>query len=607
VSAVPSTIEPPAVAPHRQAAPGARAHLLVLGCFMLGALAITWRLWQDPAGRVQIGDRVDVNLFAWFMRYSATAIGHGHLPALVTTTLNYPRGENMMWNTSFMFPGVILAPVTLLAGPQFSLTVVLTLSFAGSAAALFWVLRRWGASLGPAALGGAVYGFSPALVNSGLGHYQLVFAVLPPLILDQLLRVITGRQPEVRLRARSGRDPSGTLRSVVLTGVWLGLLVAAQVFISEEMLIYTTVAGVVLVAVIMLSHPRSVPARAGRAAIGLLAGVAVTLLICGYPLWVEFHGPLREHATLTGSFTGDPALYVDPSGNVLFHTAASAFFLQHYYLGLVEALTYLGWPLIVVLIAAAVGFWRDQRVRAAAVACAILELCALGGGSHLIGGFRLSGSFLPYHWIQGLPTMSEVLPGRFGILGIGAAGATLAFSLDRARAAAAHAGPWWRAVPVAVAVMAVLPLVPLPYEAAPVAAVPAGWNTAFTTLRLPPDSRVLVVPVPLNTYTPPMRWQASTGEPASMIGGYLVSPGPDGEPSFSIGPTEGAADYLNRLALAPAGVSLASTGLVRSALASWRPAAVVAVTTPGTPLAQFLTRLFGRAAIRVGSVLAWRL
>ena len=72
-----------------------------------------------------------------------------------------------MWNTSLLFPGILLAPVTLLIGPQVTLTVVLTLGFAGSAASLFWVLRRWGASATAAGLGGAVYGFSPALLDAG--------------------------------------------------------------------------------------------------------------------------------------------------------------------------------------------------------------------------------------------------------------------------------------------------------------------------------------------------------------------------------------------------------------------------------------------------------
>jgi hypothetical protein len=38
-----------------------------------------------------------------------------------------------MWNTSELLPGLVLAPVTLLASPQTSLTIMLTAGFAGSA------------------------------------------------------------------------------------------------------------------------------------------------------------------------------------------------------------------------------------------------------------------------------------------------------------------------------------------------------------------------------------------------------------------------------------------------------------------------------------------
>ena len=198
---------------------------LVGCCYLLGAVAVTCRLGADPAARAQVGDVQDVNLFAWFMRYEATAIAHGRLPALTTAALNAPHGISMMWNTSVLLPGVLLAPVTLLAGPQTSLTLMLTLGFAGSATSLFVVLRRWGASLTAAAIGGAVYGFSPALLNSGIGHYNLQFAVLPPLIIDALLRIVTGRGDAVR------------------TGTWLGVLAAAQLFTGEELLTDTALAG----------------------------------------------------------------------------------------------------------------------------------------------------------------------------------------------------------------------------------------------------------------------------------------------------------------------------------------------------------------------------
>ena len=54
-----------------------------------------------------------------------------------------------------------------------------------------------------------------------MGHFQLQFAVLPPLIIHALLRIATGRG------------------SALWTGVRLGLLTAAQLFIGEELLVDT--------------------------------------------------------------------------------------------------------------------------------------------------------------------------------------------------------------------------------------------------------------------------------------------------------------------------------------------------------------------------------
>ncbi len=172
--------------------------------YLLAALAVTLWLWRDPASRTVAGNPNDADQMAWFFRYDATAIAHFHLPALVTTAMNAPQGVNLMWNTPLLLPGVLLAPVTLLFGPQVSLTVLLTAGFAGSATAMFAVLRRWQVSVAGAALGAAVYGFSPALVHSAIGHYDLQFAVFPPLIADAVLRLATGRDQ------RRARRPAGS-------------------------------------------------------------------------------------------------------------------------------------------------------------------------------------------------------------------------------------------------------------------------------------------------------------------------------------------------------------------------------------------------------------
>src|SRR5260221_11945021 len=247
----------------RHAPGGRRAALVVASCYIGAALVLTWRLWADSASRTVAGTPTDAAQFAWFLRYAATAVRHGHLPALVTTAMNAPAGVNMMWNPPMLLPGVMLAPVTLLLGPQVSLTVLTTVGFAGSAAALYCVLRRWQVSGGAAALAGAVYGFSPALGHSALGHYDLEFAGLPPLIIDAGLGLAIGRpRPPVASIFR--------LPAVVWDGARLGLLVAAQLFIGEELALITAITGLLLVAGLAAARPGAAAARIGSAAAGLL-------------------------------------------------------------------------------------------------------------------------------------------------------------------------------------------------------------------------------------------------------------------------------------------------------------------------------------------------
>jgi len=110
--------------------------------------------------------------------------------------MNAPQGVNVMWNTFMLLPACC-CPVTVLLGPQTALTVLMTAGFAGSATAMFAVLRRWGVSPASAALGGAVYGFPS---GAALGHRSLRSAVRRAPAADhrRRLRLLLGRLRPVR-------------------------------------------------------------------------------------------------------------------------------------------------------------------------------------------------------------------------------------------------------------------------------------------------------------------------------------------------------------------------------------------------------------------------
>ena len=589
--------------------------------YLLAALAVTLLLWRDPASRTVAGNANDADQIAWFFRYDATAVAHFHLPALITTAMNAPQGVNLMWNTPMLLPGVLLAPVTLLFGPQASLTLLLTAGFAGSATAMFAVLRRWQAGVAAAALGAAVYGFSPALVHSAIGHYDLQFAVIPPLIADAVLRLAAGR-------TNAGRG-----------GLWLGLLVTAQLFISEEILFDTALAVALLLIVIAVSRPRAVRGRIKTLAGGLgIAAWVLTAVAC-YPLWVQFFGPLHQTGSpfTTDFFKNDLSGFVVPSSFMLFHTAGSAAEALRFQGQLPEYLGYLGWPLIVVLVAGTIRFWPRLPVRACAVAWAVLSVFSLGG-TLLASGHEHAWLKLPWYWLQSLPVLSAALPDRFSIVAGGAAGALLAFCADAAVPALAGmaarrlprlaSGARPAAVVMSCAVLAVLPIVPRPLPAAAATPVPPGWSAAIAALDLPASATVLVVPVPMSTFTEPLRWQADTGQPATLVGGYFMGPARNGHAYTDGSGLPQAARYLNILwsesgaglpaSIAggvPASAHPGSPGYVRigavngkrmlAQIAAWHVTAVVAVTLRNSILGGYLVNLLGPPSVVAGDVMAW--
>jgi hypothetical protein len=626
-------------------------------CYLLAAVVLTWRLWADPASRVVAGNPHDADLFAWFMRYAATAVRHGRLPALVTTGMNAPVGVNLMWNTPLLLPGVLLAPVTGLFGPQVSLTILTTAGFAGSATALFWVLRRWGIGTAAAAVAGAVYGFSPALLQSALSHYNLQLAILPPLIIDALLRLAIGRrvagwpesggasgEPEATVRMNGpaesalGRASARWLMRLpapVRAGAWLGLLLAAELFVSEEIALSTALAGVLMLAVIAAGRPRAALRRLGPATAGLLVAILVALALAGHALWTQFRGPLTQHGALypPDYYVNDVTSFVTPQSSLFFHTTASAAAAASYQGGAAEYLGYLGWPLIALLLLAAVASWRRPAGRAAAVTCAALLVLSLGGHP-LISGKERPAINLPWHWLEELPVIATALPDRLSIMADGAAAVLLAVGIDEVSARLARWRPGARrsaAVVTAVAVLGCLPLLPRPLPASGTLPLPAGWSAVFAGLHLRAGVRVLVVPVPINFLTPALRWTADTGEPTAMIGGYFIGPGAGGQAYINgagIKPTAWYLDQLWAAGLPPGSpyVSAASeadlpiataagpapvTGGPDSAqlaadLASWRPGAVVAEAAVNSPLGRYLIRLLGKPAVRSGSMLGWR-
>jgi hypothetical protein len=575
---------------------------ITLYCYLILSFYVTFRLWLDPAGLRQVGDPQDVNQATWFVRYAANAVEHFRLPALSTHTMNAPGTVNLMWNTPFLLAGVLAAPVTILLGPQVALTAILTVAFFTSAAAMFYVLRHWNVSVLAAALAGGLYGFSPALVNSGIGHYALVIGALPPLMLDRLLRIV----------ARQG--------SAARNGAWLGLFAAAQLFIGEEGLVDTAIAGGIGLIVLAACRPQEIRSRIKPLLGGLCTAAGLALLLCVRALWVQFHGIKTSGAaaTVVINYNGHttnlgtlPYAFINPAGTALLHLPVTGRIADSYPQPIPEYLAYLGVPMIILLLVAVVYFWQNLTIRVAGITCLVLEWLAMGATpmikNHMLD---LPGWLLPWNLLQHLPVIGGMVPDRLCIPADAMAAVVLAVALDKARSGTVAPFSHWRrgaAIATGFAVVALLPLIPSPYGTVTNTPLPSGWQATFADLHLPASSRVLIVPFPYSGTSQVMVWQGDSNEPRTMIGGDFIAP--DQSPHLSRAGRSALTNttiYMDDLyAGTPDGRPTAAE--VSHDMATMKPQAVVAAVTPGSRLGQYLTGLFGPPTTDHGRVMGWRL
>ncbi|SCL31201.1 hypothetical protein GA0070616_4220 [Micromonospora nigra] len=585
--------------------PGRAPAALVVGGYLALAAWLTSGQWGRPDRLFhQAGDQI---LFEWMLARAARAVVDADDP-LWSDALNAPDGVNLMANTSVLGLGVPLTPVTLLFGSQVSFLVAVVACLAGTATAWYVLLRRrLAVSRAAAAVGGLVCGFAPGMVAQAGAHLHMAAQFLVPVILGLVLRPDTDR--------------------VRRHGVLLGLVVAYQAFLGEELLVFVALAGAVFVAAYALADPatarRLAPATAGRLAVGaVVAGV-----LLAYPLWFQFLGP--------GHYRGMPFhTHAYPLDVVSFVVPARQTILGDDHLpGLLapnptEENSFFGPGLLVLAVVVVAWLWHRPLVRALAAVGVLFALLSLGSSVRVRG--TDTGLPGPYRLLADLPLLDLAVPARFPLVCVPVLGVLVALSLDRVRAAASAAQPVApggarAAHPVApggdpggvpvrllwagAVAAALLPLIPTPIRTVPAWRVPAfvadgGWRA-----HVPPGRTVVPVPPVTNAgRSPAMLWSARTGLAFDAPGGYFIGPSAPDDPTARWGAPDRPTSLLLR--------RVADTGQVppitdverRQAvqdLRHWRAAVVVlGGLHHGDPVRRAVEELLGPAR-EIDGALVW--
>lgn len=475
--------------------------LLVLGLVRYG------RYWQDPWHRTIGVD--DTYLFAWYIGWAEHCVQHAANP-FYSHALNAPVGVNTMWNTGVFAAGLALAPLTHAVGALVATNMALALSPVLSAVSAYWAVRRLTGNVWGGLVAGLLFGFGPYAGGQSVHLHLILMVLIPPIFVLVHDSVVHQRRAAWR------------------AGVLLGLLLALQLLIAEEMLLLTAIALTVMTLLAAALQPGEVRPRARHLAVVLAVAAAVALVVSAVPLWFQFFGP---GAVRGGQIQyprygrGNLLAFVLPSRLLALHTAGSDRSNTGFGAAFFDNTVYLGVPLIGLLVVIGVHIVRRRDRFGAFLFVSTALLIALSWGSPVGAG---SGVLGPGPWavFAALPVTGNALPNRLSGLVLLLVGVLIARWL-------VSVGGRTGRPPVLVAValvVALLPLVPAPPPVTVSATVPQFFRSGAPGIA--DNANVLLLPYPDFATPAPMLWQAAAGYRFRIYAGYSVFTRPDGTPSF---------------------------------------------------------------------------
>jgi hypothetical protein len=548
------------------------AHLAALAYVGLAVLLFA-AAWRDPT-RVTIG----VSQKMWFLGWVSHAVGQGANP-LLTNHIDYPAGVNLAWNNLTALPGLLIAPVVR-RSPVLAWNLLVTASLPLSAWAAFAAIHRLVPNRLGAWLGGLLYGFSPYMMVQAADHLNMVMVWTPPLVLLLLHDLLVRRR----------------LSSLVI-GPLLGLLVAAQVYTTLEVMLTTAImAAAGLAALAVVAWPGGDVLRSAAGA--LLRAAAPALAVSGVlsaPLilttWlgpgrlggVAIQTPDTYVTDLLGLVVPTQRMLIAP-GSVLTNSFTGNPFEWDSYVGI----------LLLSLLAWTVWRWRRETVvRWAGATAAIAIVLSLGPHLHVAG--RVIHVPLPMRLVEHAPLLQNILPTRLMVFFQLCAGVLLAVFVRHIQL---YRSPVGATAWLASSLLALTPAAALTTTTD----IPPFF-TGNAAAEIPAGSVALVAPYADSSDSTAMLWQAASGYRFKMPEGYAIHRTPSGlrfDPNSS---TLGDA-----LRAVPSGKpAAASIHRMRCELAAWHVRTVIVGPMRGqSETLQLLSEVTGRPPQRQGGVWIWQ-
>ena len=477
------------------------ATIALVGYALLSVLLFGLRVLAHP-GRTYVGGyTTDPQVLIWSLAWWPHALLHGQNP-FVTKELWAPVGINLAWSQTAPGLAILLAPLTLVAGPIVAYNTAALAMPALGAWASFLLCRHLTRATGPAIVGGYLFGFSTYVIGGTLAHVQTTAVFVVPLVALTVVRFFEGELAGRGLALR------------------LAALLTAQALIETEILFTLTLAlvvGLVLVAVLVPPWRTRLPPLAGP----LVAAYTTAGVLLSPLLYYLAAGSSAAKAQSYAAFVGDAMNVVVPT-----HVEAIGWWADHLTRAFpandAERGTYIGVPVLVIVALFARTQWRSRAGRLLLVAF-LLGLVATLGSWLTLDGHRLIE--LPWVHLASRPPFSDLMPVRFSLYTSLVTALVVALWLTRSRADVG--------IRIGLSVLAIVSLAPNvgladwagPQARTLFAATPPTIPALFSGngYRSCLRKNEVVLALPFGSRGNSLIWQAEAGFWFRLAGGYIAN------------------------------------------------------------------------------------
>jgi hypothetical protein len=451
---------------------------------------------------------VDPQFYIWALRWWPYAITHGLNP-LYSTQIGAPGGFNLAWATTTPTVALHMWPITATVGPIAAFNLTLLLAPPASAWAAFVLARRLTGQFWPALLAGPVYGFCVYELDHDVsGQLNLTVTLLLPLIAYLALLWWEG--------------------SLKRTGfvIWMAVALAAEFYTFVEAFTELAMLSVAALVLGFLIAGRATRPKVVRLAVlTAIAYVGAAVLAAPYLFYA-----LRNVQNVTrqsAAFSTDFASLILPRSDRLLGMKWLAPSAGHD----LNSASYVGIPLLLLLLGLAVFSWSNRLVRLLVLFFVVVIALAVGPNLIIDGKHAVH---LPWGFIWSLPILKSAEPMRFIDFGYLVLSVALALWLAQlTKSKLLRAARWGLGMLALAAIFANLPT--FAEVVVPPTPKPTDWKEAIPTAQLPDQLPTFLTEGLYKQYITPgetivvvsqrrnagMEFQAYTGFYFKIAGGFI--------------------------------------------------------------------------------------